>query len=63
MKMRFAIVGLAGFLTLYACTHTVEIVPSDKPVRIDMNVNISQEIRVKLDKGIEDLLTGNPDIF
>lgn len=46
-----------------ACTHKVEIIPSDKPIRIDLNVKIDQEIRVRLDKDVEELLADNPDIF
>ena len=48
---------------LSACTHKVEIIPSDKPIIINLNIKIDQEIRVRLDKDIEDLLTDNPDIF
>ncbi len=48
---------------LAACTHKVEIIPSDKPIIINLNIKIDQEIRVRLDKDIEDLLSNNPDIF
>jgi len=46
-----------------ACSTTVKIEPSDKPIIINLNVNIQQEIRVRLDKDIEDLLADNPDVF
>ena len=49
--------------TLAACTHTVKFEPSDKPIIININLNIQQEIRVRLDKDIEDLLADNPDVF
>jgi len=45
------------------CKTTVRIEPSDKPIIINLNVNIQQEIRVRLDKDIEDLLADNPDVF
>jgi len=45
------------------CQTTVKIEPSDKPIIINLNVNIQQEIRVRLDKDIEDLLADNPDVF
>lgn len=50
-------------LGMSACTLKHEIVPSDKPIVINLNVKIDQEIRVRLDKDIEDLLADNPDIF
>lgn len=60
MVLKLLVVGAVG---LAACTHKVEIVPSDKPIIINLNIKIDQEIRVRLDKDIEDLLTNNPDIF
>jgi len=48
---------------LSACTPTVRIEPSDKPIRIDLNVKIDQEVRVRLDKDVEDLISNNPDLF
>lgn len=49
--------------SLSACTPTVRIEPSDKPIRIDLNVKIDQEVRVRLDKDVEDLISNNPDLF
>ena len=53
----------AGIAALAACTPTVRIEPSDKPIKIDLNVNITQEVRVILDKEVEDLIADNPDLF
>ena len=58
----------AAFLTsvgggLSACTPTVKIEPSDKPIKIDLNVKIDQEVRVRLDKDVEELIADNPDLF
>lgn len=53
--------SLGGGLT--ACTPTVRIEPSDKPIRIDLNVKIDQEVRVRLDKDVEDLIADNPNLF
>lgn len=49
-------------LTLGACT-TVKLEGGDKPIEVNLNVKIDQEVRVKLDKEIEDLIAENPDIF
>jgi len=46
-----------------ACQPKVQIVPSEKPIVIELNVNINQEIRVRLDEDVEDLITENPDLF
>ncbi|MBI1339036.1 YnbE family lipoprotein [bacterium] len=52
-----AVVGVA------ACTPTVRVVAPDKPITINLNVKIDQEVRVKLDREIEDLIAKNPDVF
>ena len=53
---------LAGAIALVACT-TVKLEGGDKPIEVNLNVKIDQEVRVKLDKEIEDLIANNPDIF
>ena len=57
--------GLAIFVAatlLSACT-TVKLEGGDKPIEVNLNVKIDQEVRVKLDREIEDLIAENPDIF
>jgi len=53
----------AGLVALTGCTHTVRLEPSDKPIKIDLNVNITQEVRVILEREVEDLISNNPDLF
>jgi hypothetical protein len=55
-----AVLALA---TTGACTPTVQIAAPDKPITINLNVKIDQEVRVKIDKDLEDLLAKNPDLF
>ncbi|MCE7998776.1 MAG: YnbE family lipoprotein [Rhodobiaceae bacterium] len=54
-------IGLMG--TLAACQPTVKIEAPDKPIEINLNVKIEQEIRVKVDRELDDLLAENPDLF
>jgi hypothetical protein len=56
-----AAIGLA--LAAGACTPTVKIVAPDKPIEINLNVKIDQEVRVILDQEVEELITNNPDLF
>ncbi len=46
-----------------ACTPTVKIEAPDKPIVINLNVKIDQEVRLTLDAPVEDLITSNPDLF
>ena len=52
----------AGFFVA-GCSPTVKIEAPDKPITINLNVKIDQEIRVKLDKDVEELIADNPDLF
>lgn len=54
--------GAAFALTAVACTPTVQIA-ADKPITINLNVKIDQEIRYKIDKDLEDAIASNPDLF
>lgn len=56
-------VALAFALTGAACAPTVKIQAPDKPIEINLNVKIDQQVRVKLDKDVEDLIAKNPDAF
>lgn len=61
------ILAAAGALALMgaaaACTPTVKLQAPDKPIEINLNVKIDQEVRVRLDKDVEDLIANNPDVF
>jgi len=65
MNKRIVLPSLAIVLmgTLAACQPTVKIEAPDKPIEINLNVKIEQEIRVKVDRELDDLLAENPDLF
>ncbi len=62
VAMRSLLVGAFGLTIASGCA-TVQLQAPDKPIEINLNVKIEQELRIKLDKDIEDLIAGNPDIF
>ena len=45
------------------CTHTVKVEAPDKPITINLNVKIDQEVRVRLEEDIDTMIENNPDIF
>ena len=55
--------GLALAVSAAACTPTLRIEASDKPITINLNVKIDQEIRYRLDKDLEDAIAANPNLF
>ena len=50
-------------LALASCTHRVQVEAPKEPIVINLNVKIEQEVRVKVEQDVEDLLEENPDIF
>ncbi len=65
MEKRIGLPVVAGVVvcSLAACQPTVKIEAPDKPIEINLNVKIEQEIRVKVDRELDDLLAENPDLF
>jgi hypothetical protein len=48
---------------LSACTPTVQLAAPDKPIEINLNVKISHEIRVKVDKDLDSLFDEDSELF
>lgn len=48
---------------LSACTPTVQLQAPDKPIEINMNVNIEHHVKVEIDKDVRQAMDKNKDIF
>ncbi len=48
---------------LVACTPTVQVQAPDKPIEINLNVNIEQRVKIEIQKDVQDAIAKNPDIF
>jgi len=48
---------------LAACSPTVKVEAPDKPIVINMNIKIEQEVRVKIEQQAKDDIAKNPGIF
>jgi len=55
--------GLLVIIALSACTPTVQVAAPDKPIEINMNIKIEQEVRIKVDKDLDDIIADDPDLF
>lgn len=53
---------MISFLTI-ACTPQVQMQAPDKPTVINLNVKIEHEVRVKVEKDIDQALSNNPGLF
>jgi hypothetical protein len=59
MKTKYLLI-LPAMLGLSGC---ISIKAPDKPIEINLNVNIKQEVVVRLQKDAADLITSNPELF
>ncbi len=46
-----------------ACTPTVKLEAPDKPIEINMNIKIEQEVRVRVERDLDKEILANPDLF
>lgn len=54
---------LATVALLLGCSPTVKMEPPDEPITINLNVKIEHEIRVKVDKELEDVFSEDSGLF
>ena len=58
MRLALALIALT-----IGCTPKVEVAPPEEPIVINLNVKIEHEIRVKVDKDLENLFEENEELF
>ena len=62
MKSTYVLIVLLSSL-LVGCSPTVKVEAPDKPIEINLNVKIEHEIRLQVDKDLEDLFEEDSDVF
>ena len=55
--------ALAALVALPLTASCVTVRPPDKPIEINLNVKIEQEVLVRLQRDVEELIRDNPDVF
>ena len=57
------ILPLLATVVLLSCTPRVEVAAPEKPITINLNVKIDHEIRVKVEKDLENVFTDQSGLF
>jgi len=47
----------------FLVTGCVTLAAPEKPIEINLNINIKQEVIVKLQKDAQDIISNNPELF
>ena len=59
---RYAVfIGVA--LLVGACTHRVQMEAPKEPITINLNVKIEHEVRVKVEKELDDMFSEDSEVF
>ena len=58
---KFAVPVLAVLLA--GCQPTVQVKAPEEPITINLNVKIEHEVRVKVDKELDDLFSEDSELF
>jgi hypothetical protein len=61
-RILLATLAVTG-LWLSACSPTVQIAAPEKPITINLNVKIEHEIRVKVEKELENVISKESGLF
>lgn len=60
MKLITPFLSAACAVLLAGC---VNVSAPEKPIEINLNINVKQEVIVRLQKDAQDLITQNPELF
>ena len=60
--MKTQAIFAAGFAGL-AQTGCIQVKAPDKPIEINLNVKVQQEVVVRLQRDAQDLIQNNPELF
>ena len=60
---RVIILLISGILFFIGCTPRVEVAPPEKPITINLNVKIEHEVRVKVEKELDQVLSEESELF
>jgi hypothetical protein len=54
---------IALLVAVQACAPTVKLEAPDKPITINLNVKVEHEIRVKIDRDLDELISKDSELF
>ena len=63
MKIKPILASLLLVLAVVGCSPTVKMAAPDEPITINLNVKIEHEIRVKVEKELDNVLSEESGLF
>jgi hypothetical protein len=57
-------VAIACLISLVAgCSPTIKVEAPDKPIEINLNIKIEQEVRIRVERDLEKVFAEDPELF
>ncbi|OFZ49592.1 MAG: hypothetical protein A2381_03960 [Bdellovibrionales bacterium RIFOXYB1_FULL_37_110] len=66
MEIKMKVITINLFLLMFilsSCAPTVRVEAPDKPIEINLNVNIEHNVKIQMDKQLDNLMKNQKDIF
>ena len=63
MKIKLILTWALLVVAVVGCSPTVKMAAPDKPITINLNVKIEHEIRVKMEKELDNVLSEDSGLF
>lgn len=63
MVIKSSVLFLAALSALASCTPTVQVAMPNEPITINLNVKIEHEIRIKVERELDDIFSSDSDLF
>lgn len=55
--------SILALCAIFACTPRVEVMAPEKPIEINLNIKITQELRITLEKDVDELLDNSEGLY
>jgi hypothetical protein len=55
--------GIMAAIGISACTPTVQVAMPSEPITINLNVRIEHEIRIKVERELDDMFSADSGLF
>lgn len=58
-----AFFSIAALFSIAGCTPRVEVAPPTEPITINLNVKIDHEVRLKVEKDLDKVISKDSELF
>ncbi len=63
MRYTLGLALLVSSALVWSCTPRIEVAAPEKPITINLNVKIDHEVRIKVEKDLEDIFSEDSKLF